>query len=158
MNTIIPYAKINTTVIRSYDDVSKMSDRDLLDRAISFDSNTGLVNSWIQNEILRRMSFHTERKAVKKEDKEQEACKCGHSKHVHGKADANKCCYEPGCECKGFEQQYIVVIIDSVITYEEADDYGHAETLFEEIVDMKRGLNVYLAKVVKFEATPLEEK
>lgn len=93
----------------------------------------------------------------KKNDEEQEACKCGHPKHMHGRADVNKRCYEQGCECKGFEQQYIVVIIDSVMTCEEAENYDHAETLFKELVDAKRGINVYLAKVVKFEATPLED-
>jgi hypothetical protein len=50
------------------------------------------------------------------------------------------------------------VIIDSVITCEEADNREYAEAMFEEIVDEKRGLNVYLAKVVKFESTKLEIK
>ena len=57
MNRTTPYAKINTSAIKSYDDVSKMTDRDLLDKAISFEDNSGLANSWIQNEILHRMSF-----------------------------------------------------------------------------------------------------
>jgi hypothetical protein len=95
---------------------------------------------------------------INNKDKEQEVCKCGHSRHIHSGIDADKHCCESGCKCKNFEQQYIVVIIDSVITYEEADNYEHAEALFKEVVDAKRGLNVYLAKVVKFEATPLEEK
>lgn len=157
MNSTRPFAKINTSVIRSYDDVSKMTDMDLLNRAINFDDNTGLANSWIQNEILHRMSFRKKIKAAKKEDKEQEACKCGHPKHVHGMSDINKGCYEPGCKCKCFEQQYIVVIIDSVMTCEEAENYGHAEAIFKDLSDEKRGINLYLAKVVKFEATPLEE-
>jgi hypothetical protein len=95
---------------------------------------------------------------VKKKDKEQATCKCGHPEHIHGGLNIDERCYEPGCKCKHFEQQYIVVIIDSVITCEEADNYEHAEVLFKEVVDTKRGLNVYLAKVVKFEATSLEEK
>lgn len=58
MNRKRPYEKINTSVIKSYDEVRKMPDRELLDRAISFDDNSGLANSWIQNEILHRMSFY----------------------------------------------------------------------------------------------------
>lgn len=92
---------------------------------------------------------------VKKKDKEQEICKCGHTKDVHNGID--KYCYVSGCKCRCFEQQYIVVIIDSVITCEEANNYEHAESLFKEVVDAKRGLNVYIAKVVKFETTPLED-
>lgn len=65
MNITRPYAKINTVVIKSYDDVSKMTDRDLLDRAISFDDNSGLANSWIQNEILRRMSCQKKTKTCR---------------------------------------------------------------------------------------------
>jgi len=94
---------------------------------------------------------------IKKKDKEQETCKCGRPRYVHGGKNVDDRCYEPGCKCKCFEQQYIVVIIDSVITCEEADNYEHAKALFKEVVDAKRGLNVYLAKVVKFEATQLEE-
>lgn len=62
MNTRKPYEKIkiNASIIKSYDDVKKMTHKDLLNRAINFEENSGLANSWIQNEILHRMSFYVE--------------------------------------------------------------------------------------------------